>query len=96
MKNFIEMFFLMLNQEKIKYAVLRNYDLLPNSLDGSDIDMWVAQEDCERFFNLTMAKAEEYGGHLVSYIWKRHEPKICLMGADWGDCLKTHSSQNVS
>lgn len=84
MKNFIEMFFLMLNQEKIKYAVLRNYDLLPNSLDGSDIDMWVEQEDCERFFNLTMAKAEEYGGHLVSYIWKRHEPKICLMGADWG------------
>ena len=79
MKNFIEMFFLMLNQEKIKYAVLRNYDLLPNSLDGSDIDMWVAQEDCERFFNLTMAKAKEYGGHLVSYIWKRHEPKICLM-----------------
>lgn len=82
--SFLKDFFDTLNGYGIAYCVLRNYDTLPESTGGSDVDMWVRKEDCQRFFDLTMELTKRHKGHLVSYIWKRHEPKICLMGEDWG------------
>lgn len=82
--SFLIDFFLSLNSHNISYCVLRNYATLPDSTGGSDIDMWVRKEDCQRFFDLTMEITKRHKGHLVSYIWKRHEPKICLLGEDWG------------
>ena len=49
----------MLEEQKIRYAVLRNYEQLPESTGGSDIDMWVAAEDCQRFFNNTIDIAKQ-------------------------------------
>ncbi len=81
---FLPSFFQSLNSSNIRYAVMRNYMSLPYSTGGSDLDIWVAEEDCQRFFELTMKVAEDFKGRLVSYIWKRYEPKICLMGPDFG------------
>lgn len=41
--------FKQLNKENIKYAVLRNYKTLPESLGGSDIDLWVCRKDVKAF-----------------------------------------------
>lgn len=81
----------MLEEQKIRYAVLRNYEQLPESTGGSDIDMWVAAEDCQRFFNNTIDIAKQCDGRLVSYIWKRHEPKICFLGTDWGTQIDVYT-----
>lgn len=43
--------FKQLNKENIKYAVLRNYKTLPESLGGSDIDLWVCCKDVKDFFS---------------------------------------------
>lgn len=82
--SFLKDFFDTLNGQGISYCVLRNYDTLPESTGGSDVDMWVCKEHCQKFFDLTIELTKRHKGHLVSYIWKRHEPKICLMGEDWG------------
>ena len=73
-----------LNKKNIQYAVLRNYKELPQSTGGSDIDIWVKAEDCQRFYDIVNSIAIKHQGSLVSYIWKRHEPKICYLGPDWG------------
>lgn len=81
---FLKFFFDALNKSNIRYCVLRNYNTLPLSLGGSDLDMWVHEDDCLNFFNLTKRISNELNGHIVSYIWKRSEPKICLLGKNWG------------
>ncbi len=83
-RNFLSSLFDMLNSSNIDYAVMRNYEELPYSTGGSDLDIWVAEEDCRRFFDITLKIVSEYNGKLVSYIWKRSEPKICLLGPDFG------------
>lgn len=84
MDAFLTTLFEALNQKGIRYAVLRNYDTLPKSTGGSDIDVWVHEDDCQRLFNVVIQTSKKHNGNLVSYIWKRHEPKICLLGPDWG------------
>ncbi len=74
----------MLNNSNISYAVMRNYEDLPYSTGGSDLDIWVAEGDCGKFFDLTIEISKNYCGYLVSYIWKRCEPKLCLIGPDFG------------
>ena len=81
---FLIALFCQLKKVHIRYAILRNYELLPASTGGSDIDIWVHSDDCKKFFDLIKDTANDYNGTLVSYIWKRFEPKICFLGPDWG------------
>ncbi len=71
--NFLICLFEKLEGEHIRYAVLWNYELLPASTGGSDIDIWVHSDDCKRFFDIIEDTANDYKGTLVSYIWKRYE-----------------------
>jgi len=82
--NFIEDFFQLLNKAQIEYCVLRNYKLLPKSTGGSDLDIWVGVNYYDEFFSIVKKCIEMHKGQVVSYIWKRFEPKICLLGEDWG------------
>ena len=84
MCDFLRILFDNLNAVPIRYAVLRNYENLPDNTGGSDIDVWVHRDDCQKFFDISIAIAKQCNGYLVSYIWKRHEPKICFLGPDWG------------
>jgi len=83
-RSFLEDFFHLLNTEKIEYCVLRNYYLLPKSTGESDLDIWVGRNDYDRFFTVLKIMTDKHEGVIVSYIWKRLEPKICLLGKDWG------------
>ena len=42
---FLSDLFNQLNSEEVEYCVMRNYDSLPNSLGGSDLDILIAPED---------------------------------------------------
>ncbi len=81
---FLPAFFKALNDSSIRYAVMRNYEELPYSTAGSDLDIWVSEEDCQRFYELSIEVAKKHNGTLVSYIWKKYDPKLCLLGPDFG------------
>ena len=76
--------FKQLNKENIKYAVLRNYKTLPESLGGSDIDLWVCRKDVKAFFRIIENVAKEQNAHLVSYLPDTLCPKVCYMDSECG------------
>ena len=80
---FLTLFFEKLNEYNIRYCVLRNYHSLPQSTDDSDLDIWVDESDLNVFFKVIEICNVQLNSKIVSYIWKRFEPKICLMGLDW-------------
>lgn len=65
--------FRLLNEKKVKYCVLRNYDNLPESTGNSDLDIYVAQKDHDAFINVMKDVCAETGAILVSY----KEDKMC-------------------
>lgn len=64
---FLKTFFKNLNNNKIKYCVWGNYDYLPESLNGSDLDIVI--KSCHKFeFNQVLKDLiREFGGRVVSY-----------------------------
>jgi hypothetical protein len=44
-RNFLETFFQTLNEQEIQYSVIRNYETLPETVAGTDIDIVIKQED---------------------------------------------------
>ena len=76
--------FKQLNKENIKYAVLRNYKTLPESLGGSDIDLWVCRKDVKAFFRIIENVAKEQNAHMVSYLPDTLCPKVCYMNSECG------------
>lgn len=76
--------FKQLNKENIKYAVLRNYKTLPESLGGSDIDLWVCRKDVKDFFRIIENVAKEQNAHMVSYLPDTLCPKVCYMNSECG------------
>ena len=54
MKNndtFLVTFFNNLNKNNINYCVLRNYETLPNNLNGSDLDILISKNDIKKAIN---------------------------------------------
>ena len=60
MKGFFSLLFSRLNEEKIPYVVLRNYDDLPEKpLAGSDVDLLIDKKDKENYFSIVKKTALE-------------------------------------
>lgn len=57
---FIQSFFLRLEQENVQYCILRNYADLPQNLQGGDIDILVSPEQIDVFDNILVQVSEEY------------------------------------
>ena len=55
-----------LEAAKIRYCVLRNYQLLPHTLDGSDLDLLVLPKDFERARKVLRDVASMNGGRCIS------------------------------
>lgn len=81
---FLEDLFRQLNSNNIHYSVLRNYELLPESTGESDIDVWVHAKDVAKFYSILINCTINNRGKVVSFIDKLFDPKICVMGANWG------------
>lgn len=62
--SFLTVLFESLNNNKISYSVLRNYELLPYSLNGSDLDIFIPREDEDLFFDILTKSYKLFNGKL--------------------------------
>lgn len=82
--NFLEGFFEKLHTHKIRYCVLRNYEKLPFSTNGSDLDVMIFGESINDFKNLLYLFIKDNNLNLVSFIKDKQCPKYCISGTNWG------------
>jgi len=65
-KGVISLLFEFLNQKKIPYLVLRNYENLPEKpLEGSDIDLLIDKDNEEKYFTALKNALSEAGGFIL-------------------------------
>jgi thymidylate kinase len=92
-KTFLTDFFENLNLGEIKYCVLRNYQSLPFSCDGSDLDILINKKDSSVFFNLIKEIADNHNGKIISIIDSSICPRLCVLGnkeGGWGIMIDLH------
>jgi thymidylate kinase len=76
---FLKYFFDELNKEEISYCVLRNYEGLPDSLNGSDLDILVSKDNLEDFYTILDRSLDlNHGKIIVKY--GKVTPRICVAG----------------
>jgi len=63
---FLRGFFDFLNEERVEYAVIRNYDTLPETVPGTDIDLVIREKDFRRIRRSLKSVAEAAGYQ----VWK--------------------------
>lgn len=91
--SFLIQFFESLKTQKIKYSVLRNYQQLPESTGGSDLDILINKVDSDKFISLIFELSKKYNGSIVSIISSDVCPRFCLLGTDekgWGLMIDLH------
>jgi len=67
---FLKFFFKELERNKVKYAVLRNYEKLPYSAGGSDIDLLILPENKSLIMRKILSSISSAGGTVIgSCIW---------------------------
>jgi thymidylate kinase len=77
---FLKQFFSQLSKSNIKYAVLRNYTGLPESLNGSDLDILIEGNDINKFYDsLSSILIATNGRVIIKY--GQLTPRLCICGA---------------
>jgi len=88
---FLSALFGAFGEQGISYAVLRNAETLPDSLNGGDIDIVVARRDWHRIQLLLSETAKKCGGGIVARMSAPHftqtELMGCVDGSWWGCCI---------
>ena len=82
--NFVYNLFAELNSNNINYAVLRNYESLPNSCGKSDLDIYVSSKDATQFYGIVSHVSKITNSPLVSYTKDSNSPKLCYLGLSDG------------
>jgi thymidylate kinase len=70
---FLTLFFNRLNEEKLTYCVLRNYETLPERV-GNDVDIWIKDEHRAKLYTIIKDLANTFG-YILDYI-----PRLTLTG----------------
>lgn len=77
--------------EKVPYAVLRHAETLPDTVDGSDIDMLVGQSGIPGTVAIIETAARASGGRILARMTAPHFSQLELLGRDvngwWGCCI---------
>lgn len=90
---FLVQFFKTLSSLNIDYCVLRNYESLPNSTNGSDLDILIQKKNLNIFIEIIQKICKDYQGNIVSVIQSEICPRICLLGSSengWGLMIDLH------
>ncbi|MCX5751415.1 MAG: hypothetical protein NT099_07090 [Candidatus Saganbacteria bacterium] len=66
---FLRQLFIRLNDAKVDYCVLRNYEDLPEKI-GNDIDLWVNKNQQDRFKQVLVDTMNNLGWDLIAYFFK--------------------------
>jgi thymidylate kinase len=84
--------FAALNSSGVRYAVMRNYEPLPYSAGGSDLDVLVTAVDYSRAKEALIAVVEQFDGKVVGVVetWNFFEAYIVgfSRGQWWGVCIE--------
>jgi thymidylate kinase len=84
--NFLESFFHKLSEANVEYSVLRNYESLPASLNGSDLDILIGRKDVNLFYNILDEIIKTLNAKIIIK-FGQETPQICVCGytsAWWG------------
>ena len=88
---FLQRMFASLESAGIRHAVLRNAETLPDSLNGSDIDMLVAKNSMDAAVQCLSMSAEACGGKLMAEFSYPHFRQMIFLGSReacwWGCCI---------
>lgn len=82
--NFVGKFFSEMNSNGIRYAVLRNYECLPESCGGSDLDIFVSSNDITKLGEILLKVSNSLNASLVSYTASNKCPKLCYLNTEEG------------
>ena len=82
--DFLKKWFAELNESNIKYAVLRNYNQLPDSCGGSDLDIFVSSKDITKLGEILSKVSNSLNASLVSYTASNACPKLCYLNTEEG------------
>jgi len=66
-QGFLNRFFDFLNEERVEYAVIRNYESLPETVPGTDIDLVIAEQDYQRI----ALKMDDLALSVNYRVWKK-------------------------
>jgi len=77
--SFLVQFFKSLIAHEVKYCILRNYQNLPFSTDGSDLDILIARKQHNLFIQILLETIKDHEGSIVSVIDSPSCPKYCLI-----------------
>lgn len=91
--NLLPQFFNALNSKSIQYCVLRNYQSLPESTGGSDLDIFINKKDATKFIKILSEISCKLGGSITSVISSNICPRICILGnkgTGWGVMIDLH------
>lgn len=92
-KNILVPLFDGLKEKGIRYCVLRNYTSLPISAAGSDVDMWIHNDDLSTFYSLIDIIKQRNEFELVSFYGDETADKLCYLQSEAGvqiDVFKGH------
>jgi len=93
---FLKIFFRELGAKRLRYAVMRNYDSLPESAGGSDLDILVAQEDVAAAVKVLLAAIAGVNGKVIGAVQTWTFFEVYVMGFSngqwWGLCVELYSS----
>ena len=89
--SFLISLFTTLEKEGVRYAVLRNAETLPDSLNGGDIDILVEHKGLSSAQYVLRFSAEECGGNIMSQVRQPSFLQTELLGEIenhwWGCCI---------
>lgn len=91
--NFLEQLFHSFSENNLRYIVLRNYEELPYSTGGSDLDILIDKKKAIQFLALLNKTCDKHNGKIVSLIESSVCPRICVMGNNgvkWGVMIDLH------
>lgn len=77
--NFLNNFFNSLNNNSVRYCVLRNYKTLPITLNGSDLDILIDKNDVNKFYTLLDEVLINSNAKIITKYGKL-TPRICIAG----------------
>jgi len=88
---FLEIFFGFLNENQVDYTVIRNYETLPCTVSGTDIDLVIRKADFKRIRNQFRSLAETAGYKL----WKEFPKNWSIMHLKFAPAVCTDPQEIV-
>ncbi len=95
---FLDLFFQKLNNNGISYCVLRNYEELPLSTNGSDLDILIRENHLSLFNKALAESLIKANGAIVSVIESKICPRYCILGLGinpWGLMIDLHLNKII-